>query len=121
MSTAPLPDAASARPQSRYSRIIRALLFVATFAALMGLFALGDLSGLVDLSPGQRSPRTVISNIDFDFQDTTATAAERDRAARINAAPVPERVARIGEDRLTSECCGNLVPRHRESRWECAR
>ena len=81
MSTAPLPDAASARPQSRYSRIIRALLFVATFAALMGLFALGDLSGLVDLSPGQRSPRTVISNIDFDFQDTTATAAERDRAA----------------------------------------
>ncbi|MCX6899357.1 MAG: HDIG domain-containing protein [Verrucomicrobia bacterium] len=63
------------------SRIVRVMLFVATFVALISLFAIGDLSGLVDLSPGQRSPRTVISSIDFDFQDKVATAAESDRAA----------------------------------------
>jgi putative nucleotidyltransferase with HDIG domain len=63
------------------SRILRALLFVATFAALVGLFSVGDISGLVDLSPGQRSPRTVISSIDFDFRDQLATATEADRAA----------------------------------------
>ncbi|MFA6561123.1 MAG: HDIG domain-containing metalloprotein [Verrucomicrobiia bacterium] len=63
------------------SRIVRVLLFVATFVALLGLFSVGDLSGLVDLSPGQRSPRTVISSIDFDFRDELATATECDRAA----------------------------------------
>ncbi len=81
MSTVPPPNAAPPRWWLNRSRFVRVLLFAATFLALMGLFVLGDLSGLVDLSAGQRSPRTVISNIDFDFQDTTATAAERDRAA----------------------------------------
>ena len=76
MSTASPSDAAPPRWRLNRTHIVRVLLFAATFLALMGLFVLGDLSGLVDLSAGQRSPRTVISNIDFDFQDTTATAAE---------------------------------------------
>ncbi len=80
--TTPSPkDPVSARWWLDRSRIVRALLFAATFTALMGLFSIGDLSGLVDLSPGQRSPRTVISSIEFDFQDPQATAAESDRAA----------------------------------------
>ncbi|MBI5685757.1 MAG: HDIG domain-containing protein [Verrucomicrobia bacterium] len=81
MSTPPPNIPAPSRWWLDSSRILRALLFVATFAALLGLFSVGDISGLVDLSPGQRSPRTVISSIDFDFRDELATAVESDRAA----------------------------------------
>ena len=80
--TTPSPSpAAPGRWRLDSGRLFRALIFTATFAALLGLFSVGDLSGLVDLSPGQRSPRTVISSIDFDFRDELATAAECDRAA----------------------------------------
>ncbi|OHE76552.1 MAG: hypothetical protein A2107_09855 [Verrucomicrobia bacterium GWF2_62_7] len=81
MTTPPPNNTSPARWWLDRSRIVRALLFIATFASLIGLFAVGDLSRLVDLTPGQRSPRTVISSIDFDFLDQAATTAERDRAA----------------------------------------
>jgi putative nucleotidyltransferase with HDIG domain len=78
----PSPNApAPARWRPDRSSIGRSLLFAATFGALLGLFAIGDISGLVDLSPGQRSPRTVISTIEFDFLDPVATEAARERAA----------------------------------------
>ncbi|MBI5395362.1 MAG: HDIG domain-containing protein [Verrucomicrobia bacterium] len=87
--TTPLPTPVSPAPPGRPRAWLtrwhlgRAALFVCVLASLIGLFAIGDLSGLLDLSPGQRSPRTVISSIEFDFQDGPATAAERERAAAV--------------------------------------
>ncbi|MCX7827413.1 MAG: hypothetical protein N2689_17925, partial [Verrucomicrobiae bacterium] len=62
-------------------RVWRLSLFAVALLVLWGLFAIGDTSGLVDLTPAQRCPRTIISSIDFDFQDKNATEAERARAA----------------------------------------
>lgn len=95
----PSPPARAKHFQFRVDRdrVVRGLLFVFAFSSLIGLFVWGDLSSLVAFSAGQRSPRTVISNLDFAFEDKAMTAAERDRAA----ASVPP-VLRMQRDWLES-------------------
>ncbi|MBM3889857.1 MAG: HDIG domain-containing protein, partial [Verrucomicrobia bacterium] len=82
MTTAPSNNTPSSRRwRLDRGRIVRLSLFATALLVLWGLFAIGDTSGLVDLTPAQRCPRTIISSIDFDFQDKDATEAERARAA----------------------------------------
>ena len=47
--------------------------------------------------------------------------AERNRAILINAAPIPERVAGVGENRLATNRRSDLMPRHGEPGRECGR
>lgn len=122
--TSPAPTKPGIMAALSGGRITRALLFVTVLAALLGLFILGDLSGLVDVAPGQRSPRTVISNIDFDFEDQTATAAAREEAAatvptvwRSNLDGIANSWRRISRllDRLNLKTVEDAVERWNES------
>ncbi len=102
----------------------RAALFICVLASLVGLFAIGDLSGLVDLTVGQRSPRTVTSTIEFDFEDGPATASERERAATTVPAVWQQsldgfdaswqRISRLF-DRLTTGSMEDAIERWNES------
>ncbi len=47
--------------------------------------------------------------------------AERNRAILVNAAPIPERVAGIREDRLAADRRSDLMPRHGEPGGEGGR
>lgn len=67
------------------SAVIRWMIVLGSLAALIGLALFGGRMEPVDLTVGQRSPRTIVARVNFSYLDERATSEERDRKA--DAAP----------------------------------